>query len=168
MDAKIKIFNLIYFSLFVLSCDSLKNLETKVPDRIKGKGMYAIRIKTISFSDKDFGRGLMGNPMPVDLYFIENGNIVWEYAIGQKRGLNSINKSKIIAYNPNAKYRVGLREEGLISPEVGYSIEYPKGTWPFDKGKMEFGRTKSSWIYLDSFWIPSMPYDSSHNSKDVY
>ena len=130
--------------------------------------MYAVRINTISFSDKDFGRGFMGNPMPVDLYFTENGTVFWEYSIGQKRGLNSINKSKIVAYNPDAKYTLGLREEGLISPEVGYSKVYPEGTWPFDEGRIVFGRTKSSWIYLDSFWIPSMPYDSNHNTSGVF
>ena len=41
------------------SCDAIKKAETIVPTKIKGKGMYVLKLKNLSLSDKDYNRSLL-------------------------------------------------------------------------------------------------------------
>ena len=143
--------------LFTISCDAVKKAETIVPTKIKGKGMYVLKLKNLSLSDKDYNRSLLNNPLPAYFFIKENGILIHKINLGQTRGLKAINKHVVVSYNPDNNYRVGIYEEGIITSSGGGHYDFKKGEWGLDKKKLYFG-SYESWIELGIYWVPSMEY----------
>ena len=147
------------------SCDSIKNVEKKLPEKFKGKGMYVVEIKSAYLDEMDFGRSLLGNPLPITFSINENEVLVWEKSLGQKRGNVVINKTAILSYNPESIYRFTFAEEGIVSSARYYTKTYKKGIWAFDHGRVTLGKRGTSWFELNSYWVPSMPYKRNKKYK---
>lgn len=160
-----KFYSLVIVILFFTSCDSLKNIEQKLPAKIKGKGMHVVQVKSAFISENDFGRTMFDNPMPIVFLLKENNVLIWRSFIGKKRGHLNLKKNKIIAYNPESVYQFSIAEEGIVSPERHYTATYEKGKWAFDNGRIYLGKNKSSWFELESYWVPSMPYSPNKMYK---
>ena len=159
MNQKIKTCTFLILSLLLHSCDTVKNIEKKLPEKFKGKGMYVVEISSAHLNENDFGRTLLGNPLPIILSIKENDDIIWQTSIGQKkRGDIKLKLKTILSYNPDSIYEFSFSEEGIISKSSKYIKNYNKGEWAFDEGIVYLGNESKSWLKLDSYWIPSMPY----------
>ena len=152
------IYIILLFISFITSCDIVKNIETKLPEKYKGKGMYVLEVKSAFIDENDFGETLFGNPLPIAFSLTEDEVLIWKCFIGQKRGEVKLNQKEILSYNPESIYRFSIAEEGIISAEKSYIAKYDRGEWAFDEGKIYLGDNHSSWLTLGSYWIPSMEY----------
>ena len=115
-----------------------------------------------TLSENDFGRTLLGNPLPIILSIKENDNIIWQTSIGQKkRGDIKLKLKTILSYNPESIYEFSFSEEGIISKSSKYIKSYNRGEWAFDEGIVYLGNESKSWFKLDSYWIPSMTYEKN-------
>ena len=147
---------IIIIILFTISCDAVKKAETILPTKIKGKGMYVLKLKNLSLSDWDYKRSLLNNPLPAYFFIKENGILIHKINLGQTRGLKAINKHVVVSYNPDNNYRVGIGEEGIIAQSSRRYYDFPKGEWGLDRKKLTLG--KDSWIEVGIYWVPSMEY----------
>lgn len=153
-------------SIFFYSCDTVKIIEKKIPEKFKGKGIYIVEIKSAYLNENDFGRTLLGNPLPIILSIKENNVLIWKTSIGQKkRGNINLKQKTILSYNPESIYEFSFAEEGIISKSSKYIKKYDKGEWAFDEGTIYLGDKNESWFELDSYWVPSMPYEKNNIYK---
>ncbi len=153
---------------FISACDIVKNIEKKLPEKYKGKGMYVLEVQSAYIDEKDFGKTIFGNPLPIAFSLTENDVLIWKCFIGQKRGVVDLGQREILSYNPESIYRFSIAEEGIISPEKSYVAVYDKGEWAFDEGKIFLGKNKSTWFIVGSYWIPSLNYSKNKEFQIDY
>ena len=123
---------------------------------------YIIAINKI-YLDGDAFKSKAGDffGMPVRIYLFQDGEKIWEVALGRGKGLIKVGKTKIIKFNPLTSYELLITEDVFISKETvgvdstgfkAYWIKSKDGDWPFVKNKISFGN--NSYIELSQ-----MAYD---------
>jgi|TARA_Y100000294_G_C8526623_1_gene325183 TolB-like protein len=136
---------------------TMNNLKTTLDSK-----KYIIAINKI-YLDGDAFKSKAGDffGMPVRIYLFQDGEKIWEVALGRGKGLIKVGKTKIIKFNPLTSYELLITEDVFISKETvgvdstgfkAYWIKSKDGDWPFVKNKISFGN--NSYIELSQ-----MAYD---------
>jgi hypothetical protein len=146
-------------SVLVFGCGSKYTNISSTPDE---SGTHLIEFYKVQIAEDDFNRGLMGNPLELEVSILENGKKVGQRTIKGTRGERFFQRPIYftVKFSPKKNYQILIAEQALLANTKTWRIPpTPKiGVWPicFGEGKVEFGN-ESYLCFRDRVLKPLKP-----------